>query len=150
MYVFCPWEHRTLKPDCIDFGQQNIVRGDLYLDIYKAAAASLFWPTHIFFSLKKEQTNIFFLTCNECFRWQNHQLLLLKLNSCFNLDYRQMWLPLISKGVCFNPRIINQLFVKHVMRSREISLKSNLWHFQFSIWLKCLLKRYILMKTPLQ
>ena len=25
----------------------------------------------------------------------------------------------------------------NMMRSREISLKSNLWHFQFSIWLKC-------------
>ena len=33
------------------------------------------------------------------------------------------------------------------MRSREISLKSNMWHFQFSTWLKCSL-RYILLKTP--
>ena len=35
----------------------------------------------------------------------------------------------------------------YVMRSREISRNSNMWHFQLSIWLSAHTERYILLKT---
>ena len=41
--------------------------------------------------------------------------------------------------------IIDSTFV---MRSRGISRKLHMWHFQFSTWLKSSLERYILLITP--
>ena len=36
----------------------------------------------------------------------------------------------------------------YVMRSREVSLKSNMWHSQFSIWLKCSLWEVYFAENP--
>ena len=36
----------------------------------------------------------------------------------------------------------------YVMQSREIILKSNIWHFQFPIWLKCLLGEVHFAENP--
>ena len=41
------------------------------------------------------------------------------------------------------------IMVPKVMQSGEISLKSNMWHFQFSIWLKCSFEEVYFTKTQL-
>ena len=46
----------------------------------------------------------------------------------------QYWLNKISR--CKDDLHV-KFFSIHVMQSREISLKSNMWHSQFSSWLKC-------------
>ncbi len=60
-------------------------------------------------------------------------------------------IPLHKKGTCqrfieYNPskhfiqiwKRLHAVISRYVLRSRGISLKSNImWHFQFSIWLKC-------------